>query len=384
MKHKKNSHVVYIITKLELGGAQKVCLTLFKGINDAGYPTTLISSSGGKLVDTIIDKNNIILLDSLAREVSWLSIWKEIRCLLQLIKILRQIKKNYTNVIVHTHSSKAGILGRWAAFFAGIKKRIHTIHGFAFHQHQSFITWLLRYLPELITSFITTHYVCVSSADVKSGIQLFPRFSLKHSIIRAAVEEQFYIPAKISRSADKNKLFIFGTVSCFKPQKNLFDILRAFKSVFEHNNNARLEIVGDGTLRDHITTWIDQHNLDQVVTLHGWQHNVAPIMRTWHAFVLSSLWEGLPCAIIEARLLHLPVISYDTGGIHDIIEHNKNGLLFDQKDWSALASGMQHVMENKKLYTKLQGHHENLDDFNNTHMIQHHIALYKQMNTDHR
>lgn len=380
MKRKKNSHVVYIITKLELGGAQKVCLSLFNGMEQTGYSTTLISSSTGKLVDTIIDRKNVILLNSFAREVSLLSVWKEIRCFFQLIKVLRQIKKKYTNVIVHTHSSKAGILGRWAAFFAGIKKRIHTIHGFAFHQHQSFIIWLLCYLPELLTSFITTHYICVSSADVKSGIQLFPRFSHKHSIIRAAVGEQFYIPAKVSRRADKNEPFIFGTISCFKPQKNLFDILRAFKSVYEHNNNARLEIIGDGILRDHITNWIGQHNIKPVVTLHGWQNNVAPIMSTWHTFVLSSLWEGLPCAIVEARLLHLPVISYDTGGIHDIIEHNKNGLLYNQKDWPALATGMQRIMKNKKLYTKLQSYQENLDDFNNTQMIQNHITLYKQMN----
>ena len=109
---------------------------------------------------------------------------------------MKKLKKQHPHLIVHTHSTKAGIIGRWAAFFAGIKKRIHTIHGYGFHAHQNKILWVSIYLIEFITSLITTHYVCVSSEDVKTGIKLFPHFSGKHSIIRAAVDwDQFFIPA---------------------------------------------------------------------------------------------------------------------------------------------------------------------------------------------
>ncbi len=374
--NKKKVEVVYIITKLEIGGAQKVCLSLFNGITKAGLASKLISGTQGPLVDSVKNNSQTILLPSMKREIGLKSWWHEITNFITLFKTLRTIKKNNPHVIVHTHSTKAGIIGRWAAFFAGIKVRIHTVHGYAFHDYQSWPQWLAIYFIELITSFITTHYICVSSADVKTGIELFPHFADKHSIIRAAVDDTFYQPAH--STAMQKDHFIFGTIACFKPQKNIFDLLKAFADVYEKNNNVRLEIIGDGILRNQITSWIAQHNLQHIITLHGWQEHVAPIMLQWHAFVLSSLWEGLPCAIVEARLLHLPVIAYDTGGINDVIEHYKNGILIPQKQWLTLASTMLELSQQKQLHQTLQQYHDDLSDFSTDKMIKEHIALYEK------
>jgi len=380
MKHKQ-IHVVYIITKLELGGAQKVCLTLFNDIPACGINTHLISGAEGKLVNTIKDKQHTILLESFKREISFSTLWHELSSFIMLIKQLSTLKKKYNHIIVHTHSTKAGLLGRWAAFCAGIKTRVHTVHGYGFHDYQSWLIWSIIYLLELITSFITTHFVCVSSADVKVGLKLFPRFMYKHSIIRAAIDwQQFYIPARIAQPEPLvEQPFVFGTIACFKPQKNLFDLLQAFAWVHTQNKNTRLEIIGDGAQRTKIEHWLAQHNLSGVVTLHGWQERVAPIMFTWHAFALSSLWEGMPCAIVEARMLHLPIISYDTGGIHDVVLHGNNGLLCMQKDWHALAQYMLAISTDIALYKKLRAYHDNLHDFNNRAMVQEHSALYKRL-----
>ena len=247
MKHNKKIHVVYIVTKLELGGAQKVCLSLFKGLQKKGETAILISGTEGALVDHIKNTPNIILLKNLKREVSLLNLISlEINNFIELTKELIKLKKKHANLIVHTHSTKAGLIGRWAAFFAGIKIKIHTIHGYAFHNHQHKIIWLLIYLTELITSFITTHFVCVSSQDVKTGKKLFPGFTKKHSIIRAAVDwKQFYKAARIT-DFPENKIFIFGTVACFKKQKNLLDLFKAFKIVNQQKPNCILEVIGDG------------------------------------------------------------------------------------------------------------------------------------------
>ena len=199
MKQKNYIHVVYIITKLELGGAQKVCLELFNGLQNAQISSHLISGAQGTLVDTVKQNEQVILLDNFKREFSLTTILHELRCLWNLIIQLRSLKKVHPTIIVHTHSTKAGIIGRWAAWCAGIKTRIHTIHGYGFHDHQSWLLWIPLYLLELITSIITTHYICVSSADVTTGTQLFPFFARKHSLIRAAVDQQqFYIPARIT------------------------------------------------------------------------------------------------------------------------------------------------------------------------------------------
>lgn len=384
MKHKHSLHVIYIITKLELGGAQKVCLALFDGIKKANIRSTLISGSEGLLVDQIKGSSQVYLFDLFKREVSGSTIIKEIRCLLSLTKKLKALKKELPHAVVHTHSTKAGIIGRWAAWCAGIKIRIHTVHGFAFHSHQGWLTWLSIYMAEYITSFITSHFICVSSADVKTGIKLFPHFGHRHSIIRASVDQPLSLLEKsISQSqiSTKTSFFIFGTIACFKPQKNLLDLLNAFYKVKQIVQNAQLEIIGDGIERLAIEQWIIEHKLSDSVILHGWQNNVFKIMEHWQVFVLSSLWEGLPCAIIEARLMKLPVISYDTGGIKDIISHQDNGLLCRQKDWHMLAHLMIEVTKNPLLYSALKTYNDDLHDFNHTQMVHEHIVLYQKFIT---
>lgn len=390
MHKKKAIHVVYIITKLELGGAQKVCLTLHDGMQTNEYSSTLITGSSGSLLTNVKDTSNIILLDSLQQKLfytqekaplwqlpyrSFKKIIQELHCLYALIKTLRTLKKQHSYLIVHTHSTKAGLLGRWAAFFANIKIRIHTIHGFAFHEHQPRLLWFAIYLVELITSLITTHFVCVSSYDVKIGKKLFPWFAKKNSIIRAAIDwNQFYIPATHTQWQEKS--FIFGTTSCFKPQKNLFDLLQAFAIVHQQEPESRLEIIGDGALRPNIEQWIKEHNLHHAIILHGWQHDVVPIMKTWHAFALSSLWEGLPCAVVEARMLKLPIISYDTGGICDVIMHGKNGFLCEQKNWQKLAEYMVQLIRNRQNYSTLSQYVDDLHTFSHEYMLKKHQHLY--------
>lgn len=387
----KKLHVLYIITKLELGGAQKVCLSLLKGIKKSGNSATLISGDTGILLDETKQHSDVILLKNFKREVSIFSIFNEFKNFCQLVKQIKQIKKKHPNLIVHTHSTKAGIIGRWAAFFANVKIRIHTVHGFAFHSHQNKITWCLIYLCELLTSLITSHFVCVSSHDIKTGNELLPYFTKKYSIIRAAIDWQKFIAAKktylntfIAQSIkpelnNQPNEFIFGTVACFKKQKNLIDLFKAFEFLNIKNPNCKLEVIGDGILRNELESWIEIHGLKDKIILLGWQKNVVEFMSTWNAFVLSSLWEGLPCAIIEARLLKLPVICYNTGGIKDVIIDGKNGFLINQLDWESLSKAMLKITNNSNLYTNLKFYKEDLSDFNDKKMVKQHIKLYQKL-----
>lgn len=377
MKQSPPVTIVYIITQLDLGGAQKVCLALFEHLADAKHYTHLIAGDQGILAPSIASTKNVHLISALQREVSLRAIINEIRCFFTLIRQLRSIKRTTPGVIVHTHSTKAGLIGRWAALFARIPIRIHTVHGFSFHNHQPKIIWAIHYALELFTSIITTHYICVSSADNATGTRLLPGFKNKQSLIRAAVQEAFYTPAQ---EADffptSGKPFVFGAVACFKPQKNIFDLLHAFAYVYERNQNVRLEIIGDGQLRPAIETWIKNNGLEKIIILHGWQADVAPHMLTWHAFVLSSLWEGLPCAVVEARLLKLPVLSYATGGISDIVKHDRNGLLFQQKALFDLAQGMLQLSRSPGLHNRLRSYSDTLEQYSYPQMIAQHKQLY--------
>lgn len=370
--------IVYIITKLELGGAQKVCLRLFDDVAKHDLHTWLITGDQGPLVGHVKNNPHAILLDCMTREVSARGLAREVKTFFTLITTLRKLKKEHPKLIVHTHSTKAGLLGRWAAFFAGISRRVHTIHGYGFHPHQSRITWLAVYLPEFVTSFITTRFICVSHADAQTGIRLFPGFAHKHTLIYAAIDQD---PFKV-HATPKNtvlspeKPFVIGTVACFKPQKNIFDLLQAFKTIHDRYQQAKLELIGDGILRPAIETWLAENNLTHIVTLHGWQPDVAAITKNWHVFALTSLWEGLPCAVIEARLLQLPVVSYKTGGIPEVIIHNVNGLLYEQKDWPGLANGLCDLIEDPALYARLSSYPDQLTPFTYQHMVEQHVNMY--------
>jgi len=385
-KIKEQTAVVYIITKLELGGAQKVCLALFNGVESPEYQTHLITSAVGTLVPQVQNNPHAHLTPTMRREVSIFGIVTEIRNFFALVKQLRTLKKEYSNVIVHTHSTKAGIVGRWAAWFAGIKNSIHTVHGFAFHNFQSWLTWTALYIPELITSFITTKFIFVSQADAKTASRLFPQIRKKETLIRAAIDDHHFTETHKQMVTQKmhNQPFIIGTISCFKPQKNLLDLLKAFEHAYRQDYNIRLEIIGDGQQRPALEAFIAHHKIEKVVTLHGWQLDVAPIMKQWHVFALSSLWEGLPCAIIEARLLKLPIISYRIGGISEVIHHGVNGLLYDatnsaskRTNWQKISEAMLMLAHDPTLYATLAQYPDNLQNFTREDMIKKHTELYR-------
>lgn len=382
-------HVVYILTKLELGGAQKVCLALMDGMAQHHVPATLISGKEGILVDEVQKFDSVVLIESFKREVRISSIFNELRTLVHLIKLLRKLKKQHEHLIVHTHSTKAGIIGRWAAFFARIPLRIHTIHGYGFHDYQNRFIWSLIYLCEFFTSLITTHFICVAQHDRATGCKLFPRFARKSSIIRAAIGQEKFLTARpITSITDINtdtKKFVIGTISCFKPQKNLFDLLRAFEVTYYANKSTlivpELQIIGDGIMRSDIESWIHAHKLEHAITLLGWQKDVIQWLETWNIFALSSLWEGLPCTIIEARICKLPIVAYDVGGIREVIAHEINGLLVPPGNWHELATHFTTLMHNKELYARLNGYNDQLDDFHTTKMVKQHLELYAQLST---
>jgi glycosyltransferase involved in cell wall biosynthesis len=370
-----SKHVLYVLTKLELGGAQKVCLALLKGVDQEGVPCSLLSGTEGVLVPEAQKHHSVYLLNSLKREVGFFC---EFSSFFKMISVMRKLKKEHPELIVHTHSTKAGFMGRWAAFFARVKKRIHTVHGFGFHDHQAKIPWLIHFSLEYITSLITTHYVCVSNADKKTGEQLFPRFAKKSSIIRAAVDWDKFTPATKTASNP----FIFGTISCMKPQKNLIDLLRAFKWMHDQltpQQEVILQIIGDGQQRPMIEQWLRDNNMTHHVDLLGWQSDVSKWLNSWNVFTMSSLWEGLPCAIIEARLCKLPVISYNIAGIPEVIKDGKNGFLITSGDWLSLGQKMKAVFENQTLYEQLSVHQEDLSDYHNNTMIKRHVELYQRI-----
>ena len=141
----------------------------------------------------------------------------------------------------------------------------------------------------------------------------------------------------------------------------------------------RLEIIGDGEQRTELENLVKELEISDLVSFLGWQLDISPWLIRWDFFALTSLWEGLPCAVVEARLFKHPVIAYNTGGIKDVIKSNQNGMLIMQHDQKNFTKALQEILNTPDFYNKLAQYPENLDAFEIPFMVNEHIKLYKKL-----
>ncbi|GAH03767.1 unnamed protein product, partial [marine sediment metagenome] len=213
-------NILHIITKLELGGAQKSTLHIIDLLNKDRYNLSLISSNAGILIPEArsIPQIDLSLLSILKRAVDPV---KDFFALVSLIKLIKRKKFD----IVHTHSSKAGILGRWAAKLAGVPVVLHSVHGWGFHHRQNPLTRRLFIYLERITAKITNRLIAVSQSDIKGGLNARIGTEDKYTLLRYGISLQKFIGCQADIKKKKEELGIktdspiVGMVACFKPQK---------------------------------------------------------------------------------------------------------------------------------------------------------------------
>ncbi|MBL7081157.1 MAG: glycosyltransferase [Candidatus Omnitrophica bacterium] len=180
-------NLLYVITKLELGGAQKQLLKLIIHLDKRRYNLSLITARDGVLIKDALSIKDLRLIRSrfLERPIN------PLRDLIALGQIYRFIKRNKID-IVHTHSSKAGILGRWAASFAGTKIIVHTIHGWSFNEYQNYLWRRIAICFEKITALITDQLIVVSSSDLQKGLKNHIGNKDKYKLIRYGIDYKKY------------------------------------------------------------------------------------------------------------------------------------------------------------------------------------------------
>ncbi|TAL11327.1 MAG: glycosyltransferase family 1 protein [Nitrospirae bacterium] len=333
--------VCHIITKLELGGAQKTTLFTVQQLDRTRFTPILITGEPG-----LLDEQARALEDVEFHQVPCLvraiRLWKDVQALLALTRLLKKLKP----VIVHTHSSKAGILGRWAAWLARVPIIIHTVHGFGITSEQPW--WLRRLLigAEWLTGLITTHWLAVSLADIDSGIRwgLFRGGNI--TLIRPGIDIASF--HRLFPSSDRDRLreelgvepghLLVGTVSCLKPQKAPHDFVDVAAHVCACMPAARFVLVGDGELRAGVEAHIRSSKLEGRVTIVGWRRDIPALMRAFDVFLLTSHWEGLPQVLLEARASGLPVVATKTGGASETVNDGYNGWLCAVGDVKGLAA----------------------------------------------
>ena len=336
---RKKIKLLHVITHLPIGGAQDNTLYTVELLNKDKYDISLSCNLNGELVSRAKKVKHLKLYDvpNLRREVS---IINDIRAFLYLYKLIK--KENFT--IIHTHSSKAGFLGRIAAMLNKTPIVIHTIHGFAFHDYMnSFKKNIFIYLEKLSARW-THGLVTVSNLNKKKVVDLgiAPIEKLKN--IYSGIDLTLFINEKNDQfrkelNLDSNHLLL-GSVGRLSHQKDPITMIEAFCIVIKRFPSAHLTLVGDGELRDEILIKINQLQLNGRVHLTGNKNNPWKIYHSLDLFIMSSIYEGLGRSITEALSCGVPVVCTSVEGVPEIVRDNKTGILVPPKDPGALATGI--------------------------------------------
>ena len=379
--------VVHIITTLELGGAQQNTLYTVSHLDSKRYKTVLLAGPEGLLWPEArkLDGVSVYCIDSLQRRIHLI---RDLVAVWSIFRILRRLQQN-SRLIVHTHSSKAGILGRLAARVAGVSVTIHSIHGYGFHNQQSGVVRRILIAVEWLMAQMTTRFIAVSRANIVQGeaLGLFRRAGV--NLIRSGIHSssrrfghEDAVNMRKSLGVSESAAFV-GMVACLKPQKAPLDFVQLAASVRDKIPEVKFLLVGDGELRSDVETLVHALGLERTVILAGWRRDIPEILNALDVFVLTSRWEGLPRAVLESLAAGVPVVATAVDGTIEAFEgiaEGTRGYLVEPGDLSAMTDRVIGIINGEPdTPIKLRDDGILLDEFDIDTMVRQQMQLYGEL-----
>ncbi|MCM8800408.1 MAG: glycosyltransferase family 4 protein [Candidatus Omnitrophica bacterium] len=340
--------ILHIITRFDKGGSAKSVYNLVLGLDKERFDLTLISGP-----DNILYQDNIqlfmqsgiryICIPELVRNIN---IIKDIKAFFKLYSFIKKERFD----IVHTHTSKAGILGRWAARLARIKIIVHTPHGHIFY---GYFNWLLSrifiYL-ERVTAGITDAIIPLTEIEKQEYIlykiakpaKFFPIFS---GIDLNNFRLKKYDPLQVKKELNiPSGYLVIGTVTRLEPVKGNKYFIISLKKVIKAVSNLKVLIVGEGSQRKHLESLLKRYHLDNYVVFLGFRDDIDKIISSLDLFILSSLNEGMGMCLLEAQAKGVPVVATRVGGIPSVVKDGLTGRLVPAKDPQAMAEAIIYLL----------------------------------------
>jgi glycosyltransferase involved in cell wall biosynthesis len=338
-----------VIARLNIGGPAVHVALLTAGINDAAFRSVLVAGQIGPREGDMAyfaRERGVepVIIPELGREISPLT---DLIALWALIRLIRKERPH----IVHTHTAKAGFVGRLAAWLCGVPVIIHTFHGHTFHSYFGALTtqvfiWLERLMGSVSTVILTL------SETLRNDLLTFriaPPDKIRIAPLLLNLAEftesnRFHATLSAELALPKDAQLI-GIVGRLVPIKNHTLFLQAARRVVEKAPHARFVIVGDGERRVGLESFAEQQGLTNAVRFVGWRRDLVNIYASLDVLALTSNNEGTPVSLIEAMAAGVPVVSTRVGGVPDLLGNGERGTLVDAGDEEALANGIIDVLE---------------------------------------
>lgn len=346
--------VIHVITKLDVGGAQETAIALCAGLDPSRFDVALLAgpdpgTGGDGWALARARGARVSLVRSLRRPID------PLRDVLATIALTRIFRRAHPTV-VHTHSSKAGVVGRLAAWLARVPVRVHTVHGWSFREHQHPALRRLFTLLERLLARITTALVVVSAADQDAGLALGIGDERKYHVIRSGVDVSTFAAAASDPDAAHERLGlpsgahpVVGTVTRFGAPKDPVTTVAAFASIVERWPDARLVLVGDGPARGDVVALAGSLGVGGSCVFTGVRGDVAALLAGFDVFVLTSSSEGLPRAVVEAMAAGVPVVASAVGGVPELVRDGDTGLLVPPGDVAAVGVALSKLIDDPAL-----------------------------------
>ncbi len=313
------------------------------------------TGSEGSLIQEVRARGiPLTILPDLVREINP---WRDLKALL---KMYHRIKVNRYD-IVHTHSSKAGILGRAAAWLAGTPIVVHTVHGWSFHEYMSPYMKTLYIALERHMAAHTNALVVVSQQDMDKGLRVGIGTPEQYHLIRSAISIEEFSPSKANREMARRELGlpldvpVLGNVGRFSKQKNPLDWVRIASIVARNLPECRFLLVGDGPLRTQLERHLAAAGIADKTILVGLRREVPNMLAAMDVFLLTSLWEGLPRVVLQSLAMQVPVVAHRVDGIGEAILHGQNGFLCSPGEFERMAAYCVRLLTEEEGWDNVDG-----------------------------
>lgn len=340
----RSKKVLFVVTKSGLGGASRSVRELAEACSNM-MDVAVAAGGNGVLFEALNRKGTrTIPIPTLTRDISLL---QEIKTLLYFVTLFKTEKPD----VVHLHSPKAGGLGALAARMVGVKKIIYTAHGWAFFEDRPWFQRVLIRAFSYAIVLLSHTTIAVSKKDSRA----FDGWPLtKNKLVYIPNGVALPSPARPRAEARAaldfpQDAFIIGTIAELHKNKGLSYLIEAAEKV----PNATFVVVGEGEERKRLMLGIAAHHLEDRFILKGYVPDAHLYIRAFDVFVLPSVKEGLPYVLLEAGATEVPVVATTIGGIPDLIEHEKTGLLVPPKTPQALAEAVERLRSDAGLRSSL-------------------------------
>ena len=330
----KKYRIVYLITDLNIGGAEKSLYQLVTHLNRDKFSPIVYSLSGGsKIAEKLRTKDIEVVCLGAKSKI-------DITVLLKLVRLLKKQKPN----ILHTYLFHANFIGRIAGRTAGVPLIISSVRTMEKQK------WHHVYL-NMLTCWMVDKETCVSR-DVGRFVRKYAKVPYrKLTTIYNGIDLK---DIHIAKNADEKKgelsinqfSHIIGTVGHLTTAKGIVYLLKAFKLVLKDFPGACLLIIGNGPDEKKLKKLALELDIKASVQFLGFREDALEIINTMDVFVLPSLWEGMPNVVLEAYALGKPVVSTKVGGANEIIIDGKTGFLVSPGNWQSFAQSVTKLLKN--------------------------------------